>query len=194
MPEINGMDVARRIRENRQDIILVFITAFIDYAVEVYKLEAIRFLLKDTPMETLPECIDSIIRKLSLQAYRIEYPFLEGKKEIPIDGIYYIESRMHKLSFHATYKRKSRLPSVFTINWTTWKEPKLDKYKEQKEALDLKNDKLINEGIGLMDEKREWDREYARVESNFNIPANVSQDAHILPRGVPHAVHYARCQ
>lgn len=99
MPGLNGLQTAEMIRETNQNVFLVFITAFIDYAVEGYKLEAIRFLLKDMLEEMLPECIDTIIKKLHLQALRIKYIFLEGEKEIFIDKIYYVESWKHKLTF-----------------------------------------------------------------------------------------------
>ena len=100
MPEINGLEVARKIRENRPDVLLVFITAFMDYALEGYKMEVIRFLLKDMLEEMLPECVETVIRKLSLQARKIKYNFMEGQKELPVDSIYFIESQRHKLIFH----------------------------------------------------------------------------------------------
>lgn len=100
MPEINGLEVARKIRENRPDILLVFITAFMDYALEGYKMEVIRFLLKDMLEEMLPECVETVIRKLSLQARKLKYSFMEGEKEVPVDSIYFIESQKHKLIYH----------------------------------------------------------------------------------------------
>lgn len=104
MPGINGLQTAEIIREKNQKVFLVFITAFIDYAVEGYKMEPIRFLLKDMFEEMLPECIDTIIKKLHLQAQRIKYNFLEGEKDIFIDKIYYVESWKHKLNFYVCEK------------------------------------------------------------------------------------------
>lgn len=100
MPEINGLEIARKIRESRQDVLLVFVTAFMDYAMEGYKMEAIRFLLKDMLEEILPECMEAVIRKLSIQAHKIKLNFMEGKKEIPVDSILFVESQLHKLLFH----------------------------------------------------------------------------------------------
>lgn len=102
MPEVNGMEIAEQIRKVRPRVVLVFVTAFVDYALEGYKTEAIRFLLKDMLEHSFPECIEAIIRKLSLQAYKIKCNSREGEKEIPIDRICYIESMAHKLLFHIT--------------------------------------------------------------------------------------------
>lgn len=102
MPEINGMEIAERIRKARPRVVLVFVTAFIDYALEGYKTEAIRFLLKDMLEQSFSECIEAIIRKLSLQAYKVKCNSKEGEKEVPIDRICYIESKAHKLLFHIT--------------------------------------------------------------------------------------------
>lgn len=100
MPHINGLEAAKKIRESRGDILLVFVTAFLDYAVEGYRMEAVRFLLKDMLEELLPECMDTVIRKLNLQTYKIKKQFREGRKELSIDSIRYVESRGHKLFFH----------------------------------------------------------------------------------------------
>lgn len=99
MPRINGIKVAEKIRKVREDVLLIFITAFIDYALDGYRLEAIRFLIKDMLEAMIPECVETIIKKLSLQAQKMEYRFIEGKREVYVDSIMYIESRMHKLFF-----------------------------------------------------------------------------------------------
>ncbi len=100
MPEINGLEVAKMLKLKKPDILLVFITAFMDYALDGYKLEAMRFLLKDMLEETLPECVEAVIRKLSLQAQKMNYGFIEGNKDILVDRILYIESQRHKLLFN----------------------------------------------------------------------------------------------
>ena len=46
MPDINGMDVARKIRERDTDVIIVFVTNMIQYAVEGYSVQASDFIVK----------------------------------------------------------------------------------------------------------------------------------------------------
>lgn len=100
MPGNNGIEIAQKIRERREDVLLVFITAFMDHVMEGYKVEAMRFVLKDLLDEAMPECIDAIIRKLDLQAHKISYDFVEGRRELTADSICFIESTLHKLQFH----------------------------------------------------------------------------------------------
>lgn len=47
MPEISGLEIARKIRESNANVLLVFITSFIDYSFEGYKFEVTRFLFKN---------------------------------------------------------------------------------------------------------------------------------------------------
>lgn len=108
MPEINGLEVARKIREINAKILIVFISSYMDYAVKCYQLEATRYILKNELQEMLPECIDTIVYKLAIQAQKREYSFLEGNKSISIDGIYYIESQKHKLIFYVMEKNMAQ--------------------------------------------------------------------------------------
>lgn len=104
MPECSGLDVAKKIRDINSKVLLVFITAFADYAVDGYRMEAVRFVLKDMLEEMLIECVEAVIYKLSIQASKTTYAFLEGSRTLSLDNIYYIESQRHKLFFHVMQK------------------------------------------------------------------------------------------
>lgn len=64
MPEINGLDAAKQLREKYPDIIIVFVTAFIEYAPAGYCVEAFRYLLKSSIRSELPVCLEAIEQKL----------------------------------------------------------------------------------------------------------------------------------
>lgn len=100
MPEMSGLELAKKIREQNKDVILIFTTAFLDFAIEGYRLNVLRFLLKDMLNELLPECMEAVLCKLRLHTKRITYQFIEGTKDIQIEDIYYIESQKHKLIFN----------------------------------------------------------------------------------------------
>ena len=95
MPQMSGLELAQEIREYDKDVILLFMTAFLDYAIEGYRLNVLRFLLKDMLEQLLPECMDAVFRKLQLHTETITCPFIEGEKTIPIADICYIESQKH---------------------------------------------------------------------------------------------------
>ena len=68
MDEIDGMETAQEIRKVSNDIFIVFVTAFISYAVEGYSVNAIRYILKNNEKfaELIFECIDAISKKNEL--------------------------------------------------------------------------------------------------------------------------------
>ena len=46
MPEMNGLEVASQIRQHYPDLILVFITAFLQFAPSGYKVSAFRYIFE----------------------------------------------------------------------------------------------------------------------------------------------------
>lgn len=109
MPEMSGLELAQKIRESDKDVILIFITAFLDYAIEGYRFNVLRFLLKDMLEQLLPECMDAILRKLQLYTQTVQYRFIEGEIIVPVGDIYYIESRKHKLVFNILNNKNKQL-------------------------------------------------------------------------------------
>lgn len=101
MEEMDGIQTAKCLRTYCTNTFLVFVTAFIHYTLEGYKVEAIRYILKGTQNfeESMQECLDAILQKMKLQNQDNIFDFVEGKKVISLDSIYYIESKLHKLSF-----------------------------------------------------------------------------------------------
>lgn len=102
MEEMNGLETARKIREYTKDAYIVFVTAFITYSLEGYKVDAVRYLLKDNDSleKAIKECLDVIVEKMHYVENKYTFDFQEGRKTLLIDEILYIESNLHKLQFH----------------------------------------------------------------------------------------------
>ena len=102
MDEMDGILTAKKIREQNKEIFLVFVTAFVNYSLEGYKVDAIRYLLKNhvNMQESIAECMDAIHKKINYEVTWKEFDFNEGKKRISLDCLLYIESQLHKLEFH----------------------------------------------------------------------------------------------
>ena len=47
MDDVDGIVTAQKIREYSSEIYIVFVTAYINYSLEGYKVDAIRYLLKN---------------------------------------------------------------------------------------------------------------------------------------------------
>lgn len=107
MDQVDGIETAKRIREYGSQAYIVFVTAFITYALEGYKVDAIRYLLKekDSLEPSMEECLDRIIQKMNYKENKETFFFLEGEKTLCPDDIVYIESNLHKLTFHLTNRK-----------------------------------------------------------------------------------------
>jgi len=60
MPGINGIDLAGQILELKPDIIIVFVTAYDQYAVDAFELNALDYIVKPIELERLKRTIDRI--------------------------------------------------------------------------------------------------------------------------------------
>lgn len=101
MEEMDGIETARRIRQLSPNVYIVFVTAYITYALEGYKVNAIRYLLKEeNNLEgALKECLDTIVVQMDYEEVRYESDFQNGRMSITVDSILYVESRLHKVIF-----------------------------------------------------------------------------------------------
>ena len=99
MGEMNGMETAYAIREQNEDVDIVFVTVMLDYATEGYRVDAVRYIIKDDLEQLLPECKDTILQKRRKTTAKMEFPFVGGKRLVPLEDILYIESRSHQLWF-----------------------------------------------------------------------------------------------
>jgi two-component system, LytTR family, response regulator len=63
MPELGGLDVVRRVRRDAMPLV-AFVTAFDDYAVEAFELNAVDYLLKPVQKERLKSTLDRARERL----------------------------------------------------------------------------------------------------------------------------------
>lgn len=100
MNGIDGIETAQIIRHWSQDIFIVFITAFINYTLEGYKVNAIRYILKNsTLIENIYESLDAVLEKMQLSNHIYEFTFKEGIRKLSTEQIILIESNLHVLRF-----------------------------------------------------------------------------------------------
>ena len=106
MKEMDGIETAKQIRKINSNAFIVFITAFVSFSPEGYKVDAIRYILKDSQNfeAAITECLDTIFGKMAINRIKMKFDFIEGEKEILLDDIILIESRLHKLVFEMSGK------------------------------------------------------------------------------------------
>lgn len=102
MEKIDGIKASEKIREVSREVFIVFVTAYVNYSLEGYRLDAVRYLLKSNAnfQSTVNECMNAIMEKLNYSVAKREFDFKEGTKEVSLERLLYIESNLHKLEFH----------------------------------------------------------------------------------------------
>lgn len=116
MNEINGMDLAKKIRETNNNCEIIFITSYIGYIQEGYTVRAYRYLIKPVSYEGLKEnllsCVYDIIKK------KENFLVIESKgliENIVIKDITYIEVIKNDITIHTknkTYYTKGRIKNL----------------------------------------------------------------------------------
>ena len=101
MPELNGLEVAKVLRVKYPNIILVFVTAFIEYAPAGYHVAAFRYLLKQRLDSDLPAVMDDIREKLGSSSEMLTIRQKDGTRDIPLNDILYLEGTPNRrVLFH----------------------------------------------------------------------------------------------
>lgn len=97
---VSGLEAAAAIKKLYPKILVVLVTAYMDYVLEGYKVKASRFLVKDDLPITIQECMDALVGEIEQEAWILEFPFVEGKIKLKINDIIYIETAKHKNVFY----------------------------------------------------------------------------------------------
>ena len=102
--ELNGLDIARRIRASRNDAVIVFVTNYVEYAPEGYEVRAFRYLLKEELPHKLEDCLSQVLLQLRTEKSDLKIS-VEGETiSLPLRDLLYLESMGHSLSFHVCCK------------------------------------------------------------------------------------------
>ena len=96
MDDMDGLSVAKRIREINDDVPIILVTAFINYALDGYKVKASRFLIKDDLDKTFDECMDDICKDIRKKSKTIAFNCVEGEMRMKASDIILIETSGHK--------------------------------------------------------------------------------------------------
>lgn len=92
MPQLDGIAVAKRLRAMRSDVPIVFLTSHIEYALEGYEVNALRYLTKPLRTEKLREVLSHVAEQMAKQ--RILWLKTElGEEKVPVGDILYMEAQ-----------------------------------------------------------------------------------------------------
>lgn len=113
----SGMDIARMLRENRKDSVIIFITNFIEYAPEGYEVQAFRYILKRDLDTELAPYIHQAIEQICTTKETIKIQVNGEIIDLLLDDILFWEVQQHNVTVHV--KRDTYGKSIKTYNICT---------------------------------------------------------------------------
>ena len=122
----DGIALGRQLRQVAPDIMLVYISAYLEFAPQGYTVNAYRYLLKRDIAAQLPSCLEDIYASM-MQAGTKTLTVHHNRENIriPLDQIYYLESEGRVINvygdiarehFCTFYGKLKELPSILARN------------------------------------------------------------------------------
>ena len=93
MPNINGLDIARQLRDVDDDLFIVFTTSYPEYMHESFEIQPFQFLIKPISQMALFNLFNNIIKKINRNSKSIIIVDDENEKHfISLNSILFIAS------------------------------------------------------------------------------------------------------
>ncbi len=105
---LDGMSLARKIREqdSAAQPVIIFVTGYEQYVFDAFDVDAFQYLLKPVNEEKFAQvfarAVKQIItrREYPQRVRALTLPSANSSRTVPLDSIYYVESRNHQVTLH----------------------------------------------------------------------------------------------
>ena len=91
MGEMNGLELAKRLRRCGAGMQIVFLTGYMDYIAEGYDVEALHYLLKPVTQERLGQVLDRAMERIRTRERMLRLQLQDGVVRLPLHEIRYLE-------------------------------------------------------------------------------------------------------
>ena len=98
MGEMDGVALARKIRQDNEAVQIVFITGYPDYMQEGYEVAALHYLMKPVSREKLFSVLDRAVSGLQKQKRVVMLPSGGEIRRVPVEELQYVEAFSHSVS------------------------------------------------------------------------------------------------
>lgn len=92
MPGMDGISLAKKLRELSEDVYIVFLTGHVEYAIKGYEVNALRYLTKPASEENVREVLEHVIKKQSSEKF-IWIKNRDGERRIRLSDIVFLEAQ-----------------------------------------------------------------------------------------------------
>lgn len=104
MKHMDGMKAAEKIRAIDKDVIIIFITSTVQYAVQGYMVDALGYVLKPVSYAQFQQIFDKAKEKVFAKRKNIYIKVYDGERQLKIncENVYCIESQRNNVIIHTT--------------------------------------------------------------------------------------------
>lgn len=103
MDKMNGVELAKKLREDNRDIQILFVTGFPDYIAEGYEVDALHYLMKPVTQEKIFAVLNKAIANLKTMENNLLFLQVNGEMiKFITDNIFYVEVFSHSCILHTT--------------------------------------------------------------------------------------------
>lgn len=101
LPEMNGIDVSKKLRERDSEVVLIFLTNLAKYAIKGYSVNAFDFVAKPITYYSFSTMLARAVKKCSYgKGVDVTINNAGSIVKVSIDQVAYIEVYNHQLVFH----------------------------------------------------------------------------------------------
>lgn len=111
MGDMNGVELAKKIRQDNDFVQMVFITGFPDFMAEGYEVSALHYLMKPVSEEKLHNVLDKAVGNLEKSEKRLCVTFERQTVFVPLRQILYIEAQKQYVQIYCA-QRSGTSPSA----------------------------------------------------------------------------------
>lgn len=109
MKDMNGVELAKKLRAKNDEIPIIFITGISDYVFSGYEVNALFYLMKPVKEDILKECLDKAYQKIQTAPQCLICEEKGTFSKVRISDILYIESAGHdSIIYSKSMEYKSR--------------------------------------------------------------------------------------
>lgn len=101
MGQMDGVEMARRVRRRNGTVQIIFITGYSDYIAEGYDVEALHYLMKPVHEERLFAVLDRAVKKLKQEERCLNLELSGEMVRLPFYEIRYLDVHQNYVTVHA---------------------------------------------------------------------------------------------
>lgn len=113
---VTGIDLAKRLRQQRPNAVIVFVTNYVEYAPEGYEVQAFRYLLKKDVGDKLKSYFEGGLALLQSSRKTISLQMNGEVVNLQTTDIVFIEAAQHVIKIHMNTDKRKEYSFYTTIS------------------------------------------------------------------------------